>query len=404
MHMLMWSSSNGTGFNSQISAHVINESWDESSVTWNNQPGYDSTVLDYAFIPVEDIDRNIAQWIDFDITGIVKSWIEGSANNGVMIKANNENAYARCWFNSERYIPGEDFTYRYPVISIDYRNNNGLENYWSYTSATAGNAGTMHVNDYTGNPVFVAPLFTSPSKVMPLSLYAVYNGYVSELTHVAGKDSSSKSVIGFGWRLNVQQTLLPADKFGLSGESLETYPYVYTDADGTDHYFIKKTENGTTTYIDEDGLGLTLTFGTTMDHHYFITDNDDNVMAFNAAGNLRRIANPNNQRIAIVYHEASGEEGIGKRINYVVDGTDHKYTFHYEGTDNVQYISDDYNRKIQFIRASSGVLTNIKYYDGLESTFAYKSSSPYSMVTVTDDAGYRLAFDYTSPEKGQRVS
>ncbi len=405
---LMWDSSNGTNADVQISAHQISEAWSATSVTWNNQPAYNSTVSDYQFIPEEDIDKSTAKWTYFDITGAVKGWVEGEVNNGILVKADDETAYARCWFNSERYVASEDFDYRYPIILIDYRNNNGLEDYWTYTSASAGSAGTMHVNDYTGNPVFVAPLFTSPSERMPLSLYAVHNGYASDLLHVAGMSSSSRTTVARGWRLNVQQTLLTSDKFGLSGESLEHYPYVYTDADGTDHYFVKKTTDGKTTYIDEDGLGLTLTIGDTTDFRYQVTDKDDNKMMFNSVGNLRRIEDANGNRIAIVYKEATDDYDAGKRIDYVADGTDHKYTFHYNddkpASDNVQSITDRYGRQVQLIRASSGVLTEIRYPDGTESTFTYEDSSPYSMLTVVDDADYRLKFDYTSEAKGKRVS
>ena len=405
---LMWDSSNGTNADVQISAHVIAESWSATSVTWNNQPEYSSTISDYQFIPKNDIDKSTADWTYFDITGAVKGWYEGESNNGILVKANDETAYARCWFNSERYVESEDFDYRYPIIAIDYRNNNGLEDYWTYTSASAGSAGTMHVNDYTGNPVFVAPLFTSPSELMPLSLYAVYNGYASDLLHVAGKSSSSRTTLARGWRLNIQQTLLPSNEFKLSGESLEHYPYVYTDADGTDHYFVKKTKDGKTTYIDEDGLGLTLTIGDTTDFRYQVTDKDDNKMMFNSVGNLRRIEDANGNRIAIVYKEATDNYDAGKRIDYVADGTDHKYTFHYNDNDpendNVQYITDRYGRRIVFARVSPSILEEIRYPDGTKSTFTYESTEPYSMLTVVDDADYRLKFDYTSAAKGKRVS
>ena len=39
---------------------------------------------------------------------------------------------------------------------------------------------------------------------------------------------------------------------------LNATPYAYEDGDGTVHFFYKKTENGKTKYLDEDGLGLEL--------------------------------------------------------------------------------------------------------------------------------------------------
>lgn len=59
--------------------------------------------------------------------------------------------------------------------------------------------------------------------------------------------------------MNYQQTVLPSSEYGLKGDSASKYPYVYTDGDGTEHYFYKKTENGVTKYLDEDGLKYELT-------------------------------------------------------------------------------------------------------------------------------------------------
>ena len=410
LSMRMYRSSVVPGADRQINAHIIKQPWDLDDIKWNNRPDYEADATDYSFIneSEDEIDR---KW--FDITRAVKGWYEsdGDTNYGILIKADNENVDARGWFNSE-YFGGEPIQdYKMPVIIIDYRNNKGLEDYWTYTSVAAGTAGTMHVNDYTGNPVFTAPLFTSPSELMPLSLYAVYNGYASNLLHVAGKASVVRTTVGRGWRLNVQQTLLPTDETKISADLLERYPYVYTDADGTDHYFIKETidaVDGYDVYTDEDGLGLTLTFGDTLDHHYYITDKSDNVLVFNSVGNLRPIEDANGNRIAVTYKAATDDYDGGKRIDYVVDGVNHKYTFHYKeeepDNDNVQYITDHYGRRIVFARVQPSIVEEIRYYDNTVSRFTYKDAEPYSMLTVTDNSDYQLQFTYTGLENGCRVS
>lgn len=76
-----------------------------------------------------------------------------------------------------------------------------------------------------------------------------------------------------------QQTLLPSSRYGLTGNSATTFPYVYMDEDGTEHYFVKTDEG----LIDEDGLGLELTVNTS---NYVIKDKDDNTMTFNSSGLL----------------------------------------------------------------------------------------------------------------------
>ncbi|MBQ3133559.1 MAG: DNRLRE domain-containing protein [Clostridia bacterium] len=409
--MRMWHSSFVDGANMQVNAHTIGSSWSASSVTWNNQPSLaDSLVNDYCFIT--DVSA-APEWRYFDITRSVKQWYEGSiANNGIMLKTKTETDLAVCWFGSEIYTSDEDIAAKYPVIIIDYRNNRGLEDYWTYTAAPAGTAGTMYVNDYTGNPVFVAPLFTSPSQNMPLSMNLVYNGYISNINYNIGHNHSSKSIIGTGWRLSVHQTVLSSTKFNLTGEMQEKYPYVYTDADGTDHYFVRKVENGTTTFLDEDGLGLKLTIPKTSVSYYTISDKEGNKLRFNSAGNLKQMVNANGQTIDIAFLPAGTAEetgnmtdiGEGEKIDYIVDGSGYKYTFNYSNSNNVQSITDPFGRKMYFYRNSNGTVRQISYYGGTVANFTYETTSPLSMLTVTDDADYRLGFTYTTLATGKRVS
>ena len=108
----------------------------------------------------------------------------------------------------------------YPLISITYRNNKGLEPYWTYTSASAGSAGTASVNDYSGNLVFSRTDCATTGLRMPVSIEHVYNGYMAKTTY-----KTTKPYVGHGWKLNIQQTVAKT--------SLDKFPYVYEDGDGT---------------------------------------------------------------------------------------------------------------------------------------------------------------------------
>lgn len=57
--------------------------------------------------------------------------------------------------------------------------------------------------------------------------------------------------IGNGWKLNAQQTIVEK-KIG------STIYYIYTDGDGTEHYFYEDEEKAGT-FMDEDNLGLSVT-------------------------------------------------------------------------------------------------------------------------------------------------
>ena len=373
----------------QVNAHMITSSWSLETVKWSNQPSYSSTVSDYEFI------KKSAKtgWRNFDISSIVKQWYENPGTNyGILLKSSNESGtYAencvRASIWTERY---NSVTDGYPRIAITYRNNKGLEDYWTYTTLDAGTAGTAYINDYTGNLVFIHGDVSTTGELMPISLEHVYNGYMAD------KNAGSYPHSGRGNKLSLQQTVKSSDEYGLSGESLEMFPYAYEDADGTVHYFYKKTENSVTKYVDEDGLNLELKKTT---GGYTITDKSDNVMTFNSAGNLTSIKDAEGRTANLDYNEAKNTAGDRKSfLNKITDGAGHTITLTYNTGDtstNCQLtkITGPDGRSIEY-STSSGRLARIKYPDGTQSTYTYDDEG--SMLTACSSDGYKLTFTYTT--------
>lgn len=65
-----------------IGVHKVNGPWSENSLTWNNQPSYDTA-------PEDTILRNPSEniWISWDITSLMQGWVDGSiANYGMVLK------------------------------------------------------------------------------------------------------------------------------------------------------------------------------------------------------------------------------------------------------------------------------------------------------------------------------
>ena len=91
------------------------------------------------------------------------------------------------------------------------------------------------LNDYTGALTVVNTDVVTAGNRFPLSISHVYN--------------SNKLEENNGWHLNYNQTIkVPVDTV-----DIKTYPYVYTDEDGTEHYF-KKAD---VTYLD-NGVSKTV--------------------------------------------------------------------------------------------------------------------------------------------------
>ena len=134
------------------------------------------------------------------------------------------------------------------------------------------------------------------------------------------KYTNNYVAVGRGWKMSVQQTVRSSSKYGLSGSALQATPYAYEDGDGTVHFFYKKTENGKTKYLDEDGLGLELKIISGL--NCTITDEKDNVLTFDTRGNLSSIKDANGNAITISYQK----DGDDYRITKVTDGAGHVIT------------------------------------------------------------------------------
>ena len=370
-----------------IGAYSPNASWSQDKLTWKNQPSYNSNVVDY-----ETFTKNESEtWHSWNVTSCVKRWYNGEANNGIMLKSLDESNEMQCAeFYSSNY-PSTS-TPR-PLFTIVYRNNKGLEDYWTYSSFSVGSAGTAYVNDYSGNLTFVTSDASTASGYAPASVQHVYNGYMA-----GDKYSKTTPYVGRGWRLNIQQTLLPSSEYGLTGTSKDNYPYVYTDEDGTEHYFYKKTENGKTKYLDEDGLKLELTTSGSGSSKYAIKDEKDNYIYFNTKGLLTSTKDSNGNKTTINY------ASDGTTINSVTDGSNKKILLQQTAGSDTKYIRytvDPAGRKTEF-RDSSGLLYQINKPDGSQIKLTYDNDK--ALKSITDIDGYKVVFEYTSTASGKKVS
>lgn len=325
-------------YGSQISsaptfyAFAPSESWNSGTITWNNQPAYDTfRTLDYHEVKIENKVAS-TKWATYDITSIVDDWYNGTVNNGIMIKGTESTAYSkRAYYCSSDHT---DTPYK-PMISISYANMIGLEDYWTYHAQEAGLAGMGYVNDFTGSLTTCFGDFTKECETLPITINHVYS------SDYAGTTADSLNV-GDGFRLNLQEQL---KYLTINGTNL----YRYIDGDGTQHYFQKNSEGK---WVDDSGLDLTLTIGST----WVIRDKHDNTKTFDSS------------------------TGFLKEIK---DNEGNKLTFTYSGTtltsvqDDAGYIANFYTQ--------NGKLSSIEVYekDTSWSTFAYYNYTGNKLTSVT---------------------
>lgn len=374
-----------------INLHNVTSSWNQSTVCWNSNIQYDSSITDYQTVQhIEETNLNADRWQIFEITDLVRGWYSGEiANNGVMLRSEKENnsSQARAWLFSSGYT---SYSQVRPVFVIHYRNMSGYEDYWSYTGISAGRGGAVSVNNYNGNAVFSQPLTLGDGgNLMPVSISLVYN---------SNGDDAPYSLFGKKMRTNFHLNIGKEDNTDLYDKG---YRYYLVDADGTKHWFYF--ENSTTkTGKDEDGLGYTLDViakgsdSTCTDAIFRITDKDKTKMYFDSENQLIQITNTNNVSIKVTYSTNP------TLIKTITDGAGRVYTYNYEDTANPQYctsITDPAGRKTSF-EYTDGNMTKITFPDKKACSLSYDNENNDELLTrITSIDGTRAQIQYNDEDQ-----
>ncbi len=384
------------------SAYNAETGWTPSLVTWSNMSTCydDSKLIDYMPVTTSAItyDKLI-------LTELVRKWYEGAhPQHGIMlvssIDAKNPPSDVSSNKYTRYYSSDNSDTSCYPYMLINFLNNKGLESYWSYHSHSAGSAGVGYVNDYTGNLVFEAPVTTMTGELVPISTTLYYNGYMSDTELKNGQKGPE---LGKGWTSNILQRL---DSLSLEGGTPEEtekfeemydlfdvkYYYVYTDADGTEHFFRSKsgTESGQT-FIEEDGLNIKLVRNSSSTtEKYVMKYPDGSKMSFNDSGRLTKIYDKNGNSATFTYEGTllkTIEDGAGRKTEIVYDS----------GNSNrikkVRYETSASSYKEVSFEYTNDYLTKITYPEGNVTTFGYTNGL---LSSVTNDDGSKITYGYDS--------
>ena len=213
----------------------------------------------------------------WNITPIVKKWYSGENYGLTMAPAAGTTFTGTAMFRSSTYSDDA----KRPQLCITYRDMKGLEDYWSYSSQSAGFAGTGSVNNATGNLVFTIPTLTSTDALMPFTPALVYNSALAGKSYISSNAQTafSSTYMPFGFKLNINETLIKKSYTDEAGTV--KYLFVWADSDGTEHYFLPTSTANT--YEDEDGLLLTMVEDTSV---CTITDSGKNVKTFQKRSTL----------------------------------------------------------------------------------------------------------------------
>lgn len=326
----------------------------------------------------------------------MREWYNTGVNHGIVITAQNETPYQEAVFISSDYPSNNSYgitSEYFPQGIFYYRSTTGLEDYYSYHEQDAGRAGHGYVNDFNGNLVWVHEDASTSGGLLPIHIRHVYN--LSE--------RSKNNRMGKGWRMNFIQEM--------EATGNANFPYVYTDGDGTRHYFYKDTADGNK-LKDEDGLGyeLTQTSSADGDSYYIMKDKNGWEYAFGHDKYMRSIKDSNGNLQKAQY----GPSTAGNYLAYLIDPTGARMDFGYGKDNNLGNLNAN-GRSIYFSYDSAGHLTRISYPDNKSTEFFYDGDILVSVQNndgrqisykYQDDCGVKRVsevFEHTGPQNGQRM-
>lgn len=356
-------------------------------INWNTAPAYSETVEDYAELYPTGA---TGKYIDWDISRAVCNWYANRKNNNRTLAIT---PYAPTGFTSTNYACTAYYTFtntHRPIFIVYYRNNVGLEGYYTYQNISAGRAGSGYISDYTSQLTIANTVVSSASNTLPFGITAYYNSanrnqYFAD-SEAAGIHTVNYSGMrcGAGWKLSIQESIR---QITVKTEDASNEYYVYNDADGSEHYFLITGKSSP--YLDEDGLNLSLKVdGST----FTLTDKKDNVKEF-YNGYLTKISDADGNAIYLLYN---GKE-------YSAGGTSWK-----PASGSANYVSKiirinnngsaaDVQTTLFTLNYANGFLQSIQDIGGRETKFGYAPVAGfYQLTAVTYPDGQKAEYGYNS--------
>ena len=334
-----------------INAHKLN-TYNSTNCT------YDEKVLDYDSLTYED-----NRYITFDLTKQYKEWYSNSdtSANGFVLEA-----FDSIGSKQINIYEGSPSSVT-PALTLIYKDFTGTESNLSYHTINVGTNAQAAVSNYLGNLVINQTLYEGTGSRMPLSITATYNSINKDTAFGNGPAS------GYGWQFSFNQYVREVTDKNLTKAG---YNYIYTDADGTDHY-LKLAEGETAKWEDEDGLGLTLT----KDENNIFIDNGSTTQTYESTANGGKLLSEKDEhKNTITYTYTDGD------LTKITDGSGREVQLKYKSSTNGKKVvkritkPDGTGIDIAYTTAKDKV-TSISFNDGHISQFEYDDD--YNLISIS---------------------
>ena len=322
----------------------------------NGNVKYDSKVLDYDSLTYED-----NRYLTFDLTSTFKGWYRDTNTKGFVMEALDTVGSKKVVFKSYTKTSTK------PALALIYKDFTGTESNLSYHTINVGTNAQAAVSDYLGNLVINQTLYEGTGSRMPLSITATYNSINKDTAFENGPAS------GYGWQFSFNQYVREVTDKNLTKAG---YNYIYTDADGTDHY-LKLAQGETAKWEDEDGLGLTLT----KDENNIFIDNGSITQTYDSTANDGKLLSEKDEhKNTITYTYTDGD------LTKITDGSGREVQLKYKSSTNgkkvVSRITKPDGTKIDIgYTTARDKVTSISFNDGHISRFEYDDN--YNLISIS---------------------
>ncbi len=399
-----------------IEAKRVTGNWTESEITWNNQPSFSETDLDYVTVG----SLTDAPTVSLDITKAVVDALNTNVNLGIVLKDITENSSV---VNGASFISSAVESGK-PTIEIYYRSQKGLDPTYSFIPIECGDVGTAYINTYNGDVSYIHNTYTSSSGKTVIN--HTFNAYMSDIpTSYDNYESfayfNDDITVGKYWKTSAQEIIVPITESEYYGNYVsETnynntigHAYSYNDPYGNNIFlvynheltmFYEEYEYDEITqqqklikhYTDEKGLNYDL-----------CEKNDTYILSV-----IDAVRSEAGGITSVEVTESKTFKIVETAINDVVRNKGYLIT--YTKSDNnsltYNYTTDEFPSQLDSIKASkersgtilnyddNGYLVNISTSGQTKVSFSYDTTDPDNIMlaSITDAEKGTTTFTYDS--------
>lgn len=345
--------------------------------TGNCTPTEDSRLIDYARMKSGHCEDGEVITYAFDITDLVDSVNKGEPETtNLVMKMLDE---ANCCNNSITLYGSAYGGTNAPQLVVTYESTYGVNTSYRTHTHEIGRFGQGSIDLQCGNLMFESEDFAWAGNRMPVTIRHLYNSALSDYQYTANSTIKllaadfSAMKLGFGYKLNVMQSMMPAT---FRHDETAHIGYVYIGENGEEAYFKKSVKcvccdsNSHCYNLYEDVNGTDMLYDP---EKHTLTQGTETYL-FDSSGRLIQVKDDYGNHMDITY--TSG------RITSVTDGAGRDFGFAYNECGFLTSVTAPDNTGILY-SYTGDLLTGITYQDGKKAVISYSGNKP-SAVTLRD--------------------